>query len=300
MLITGGAGFLGVALGRRVKALGSEIVVLDDLSTGDLHAAKEFADQFIQDRVRNESISEIRDVDVVFHLGAPSSTILFEKRSASLVETIDGMKAVLDYCRSNHVRKLIYASSSSVYGNSKLPQSEEMATQPVNEYGVAKLSCENLARIYPDVQSIGLRIFAGYGPGESKKVGFCSVIGIFLANILAREQPLIFGRGKQTRDFVFVDDIIECMLRAADTSYKGVINVGSGDSLSFLEVLNLLVAHLGREVVPRFVTEPRSYFEHTRADTTKLFSILNLEPIRAREGITKYIEQSVSPGVLKT
>ena len=299
VLVTGGAGFLGSALVRRLKEMSAEVIVLDDLSTGDRGLVKGLADEFVQDKVTLESLSKITDPDIIFHLGAPSSIILFDKNRDALKDTVGGMKAVLDYCASTHVQKLVYATSSSVYGNSKLPQSESMATIPVNEYGVAKLSCEHLARVHPDVQSIGLRIFAGYGPGEGKKVGFCSVIGIFIANICANERRMVFGNGSQTRDFVYVDDIIECLLRAAHSGFHGVINVGSGDSQSFLQVLDMISTHLERKVVPRFVPEPKSYFEHTLADTSRLASVLNLQPVRLINGITKYLQVSAQSGALK-
>ncbi len=202
VLVTGGAGFLGSSLCGRLKGLNAEIAVLDDLSTGDQGLLNNCADQFFLGKVTSENLSKVPDVDLVYHLGAPSSIILFDKNRDALKDTVDGMRAVLDYCSSTGVKKLVYATSSSVYGNSGLPQSEEIPTRPVNEYGVAKLSCEHLARVHSDVPSVGLRIFAGYGPGESKKVGFCSVIGMFIENIRANQSPLVFGSGNQTRDFV--------------------------------------------------------------------------------------------------
>lgn len=297
MLVTGGAGFLGSELVQRLNAVNAEVTILDDLSTGDRSFAEENADEFIHDKVTTDSLSKIKDIDYVFHLGAPSSVILFDRSREAMKETVDGMRAVLDYCTDTQVKKLVYATSSSVYGNSRLPQSEEIATYPVNEYGVAKLCTEHLARVHPDVPSMGLRIFAGYGPGELRKVGFCSVIGLFIENMMANERPIIFGDGSQTRDFVYVDDIVESFVRGAETTFEGIINVGSGDALSFLKVLDLISLRLNKKVVPRFVPEPSSYFEHTLADTSKLTSILKVEPIGLEDGIVKYLEQSQRPVV---
>ena len=291
VLITGAAGFLGSALGRQLKEKVVGISVLDDLSTGAKENVTKFADEFVRERVTTSALSRFKDIDIVFHFGAPSSIILFERNPNSLAETVEGMKAVLDYCQSSHVRKLVYASSSSVYGKTMIPQSEETLAAPINEYGVAKLCCEHMARIRPEVNSTGLRIFAGYGPGEGRKVGFCSVIGIFLANLSANESPIIFGSGKQTRDFVFVDDIVDCTLKAADNDYRGVINVGSGESKNFLELLELISAQTNRKIIPKFVPEPKLYFEHTRADTTRLRSVLDVRPITVEMAMARYLER---------
>ena len=282
-------------MGRRLKDKVAGISVLDDLSTGARENVTEFADEFVSQRVTTSALSGFKDIDIVFHFGAPSSIILFEKNTNALAETVEGMKAVLDYCESNQVKKLVYASSSSVYGNTKTPQSEEATTAPINEYGVAKLCCEHLARIRPAVNSTGLRIFAGYGPGEGKKVGFCSVIGIFLSNLSTNESPMIFGNGKQTRDFVYVDDIIDCSLKAAATEFRGVINVGSGRSKNFLDLLDLISVQTRRKIVPRFVPQPKLYFEHTRADIARLRSILEIVPITVEEGMAKYLERTGFP-----
>lgn len=270
--------------------MGSEVVILDDLSTGDRAFARRHEDRFIHEKVTSDGLSKVGDVDFVFHLGAPSSVILFDRNREAMKDTIDGMRAILDYCADTHVQKLIYATSSSVYGNSRLPQSEEIVANPVNEYGVAKLCTEHLARVHKDVSSIGLRIFAGYGPGELRKTGFCSVVGLFLENIIANESPLVFGDGSQTRDFVYVDDIVESMLRGAETGFEGVINVGSGDALSFLKVIDMISTRLNKKVIPRFTPEPKSYFEHTLADTTRLTSILRVEPMGLEDGIAKYLD----------
>jgi nucleoside-diphosphate-sugar epimerase len=289
-LVTGGAGFLGSALVGRLDGMGSEVVILDDLSTGDRAFARRHEDRFIHEKVTSDGLSKVGDVDFVFHLGAPSSVILFDRNREAMKDTIDGMRAILDYCADTHVQKLIYATSSSVYGNSRLPQSEEIVANPVNEYGVAKLCTEHLARVHKDVSSIGLRIFAGYGPGELRKTGFCSVVGLFLENIIANESPLVFGDGSQTRDFVYVDDIVESMLRGAETGFEGVINVGSGDALSFLKVIDMISTRLNKKVIPRFTPEPKSYFEHTLADTTRLTSVLRVEPMGLEDGIAKYLD----------
>ncbi|TMI61007.1 NAD-dependent epimerase/dehydratase family protein, partial [Candidatus Bathyarchaeota archaeon] len=106
VLVTGGAGFLGSALVRRLKEMSAEIIVLDDLSTGDRGLVKGLADEFVQDKVTLESLSKITDPDIIFHLGAPSSIILFDKNRDALKDTVGGMKAVLDYCASTHVQKL--------------------------------------------------------------------------------------------------------------------------------------------------------------------------------------------------
>jgi UDP-glucose 4-epimerase len=180
--VTGGAGFIGSAVAKRLADESAKIVVLDDFSVGRKENITFQCDIFIGNIADDSWLGKIRDVDYILHFGAPSSVVLFNKSpSKCLKDTIVGTANVFEYAKRFGVRKIVYPSSSSVYGNTPLPQSETTPTLPTNLYGVAKLTCEHVARLYLDaVPSVGLRIFAGYGPGEAHKGEIASVITLFI------------------------------------------------------------------------------------------------------------------------
>ena len=139
-----------------------------------------------------------------------------------------------------------------------------------------------------DVNSIGLRIFAAYGPGEEKKQNLSSVINLFLNDVLKNEIPVIFGDGTQTRDFIYIDDVITAILNSAEISQQGIINVGSGNSISFNQIIEKIGIHTGKKINPQYVKKELSYVENLQADTQLMKSILNINPISIDSGITKF------------
>lgn len=291
-LITGGAGFIGTAIARRLYDENSQIVILDDFSTGRFENI-ELRCEVVKGNVADaNSFHEIHDVDYVLHFGAPSSVVLFNRNPEKcLTETIIGTRNIFEYSKNTGVKKVIFPSSSSVYGNTPLPQSETTSTTPTNLYGVAKLACENIAKLYSDVvPSVGLRIFAGYGPGEVHKKEIASVITLFMENIAANFRPVIFGDGTQSRDFVYIDNIVEAVLKSIENSFTGLVNVGSGESHTFNETIDLINFFLRKKIRPRFVEKPKRYFEHTLADITKMKNVLELSPIGLEDGLRKYLE----------
>jgi UDP-glucose 4-epimerase len=158
-------------------------------------------------------------------------------------------------------------------------------------YGVGKLTCEHIAKLYSStVPSVGLRIFAGYGPGEEHKGEIASIITLFMNDIARNSRPIIFGDGTQSRDFVFIDDIVEAILRSVDSSSTGITNVGSGQSHTFNEVLSLIGSLLGMDIRPQYVDKPAQYFEHTLADTTRMRKVLGISPMSLEDGLRKYLK----------
>jgi len=291
-LITGGAGFIGPAIARKLYNENSQIVILDDFSTGRFENIT-FQCVVVKGNVADaSSLYEINDVDFILHFGAPSSVILFNKNPEKCItETIIGVKNIFEYSKNTGVKKVIFPSSSSVYGNTSLPQSETTLTMPTNLYGVVKLTCEHIARLYSDVvSSIGLRIFAGYGPGERHKGEIASVITLFIDAIARNSRLIIFGDGTQSRDFVYIDDIVEAILRSVENSFTGIVNVGSGESHTFNEVVDLINHLLGKNIRPRYVDKPAQYFEHTLADITKMKNALEVSPTSLENGLKKYLE----------
>jgi len=291
-LITGGAGFIGSAIARKLHEENSHVVVLDDFSIGRLENLMPPFDLVKGNVVDKKCLEKVKDVDFVLHFGAPSSVVLFnENPEKCLTETIVGTRNVFEYAKNTGVKKVVFPSSSSVYGNTSLPQSETTFTVPTNLYGIAKLSCEHIARLYSDaVPSVGLRIFAGYGPGEAHKGNIASVITLFLECITKNSKPIIFGDGTQSRDFVYIDNILEAALKSLENNYTGIINVGSGESHTFNEIVLLINTLLDKNVQPHYVEKPTLYFEHTLADITKMKNVLEISPISLEEGLKRYLD----------
>jgi nucleoside-diphosphate-sugar epimerase len=290
-LITGGAGFIGTAITKRLHDENSQIVILDDFSVGIFENIKSNYEVVKGNVADIGSFHKIHDVDFVLHFGAPSSVVLFNRNPENCItETIIGIRNVFEYSKNNGVRKVIFPSSSSVYGNTPLPQSETTSTTPTNLYGVAKLACENIAKLYSDtVPSVALRIFAGYGPGEAHKREIASVITLFMQNIIANSRPIIFGDGTQSRDFVYIDSIVEAVLKSLENSFTGVVNVGSGESHTFNEIVDLINYFLGKKVHPQYVEKPNQYFEHTLADIRKMKNVLEFSPIGLEDGMKRHL-----------
>jgi UDP-glucose 4-epimerase len=295
ILITGGAGFIGSNLVREIVRFGGEVTVLDNFSSGSIDTLPESC-QIIRGDVRDVALlNDLRKIefDIVFHFGGPSSIILFNNDESTCVDsTIVGTKRIFDFCRDTGVSKIVYASSSSVYGDSPLPQTEETPCKPCNLYGISKLATEHIAACY-SIPSVGLRIFAGYGPGETKKGNFASVITLFLRAISRGDKPVIYGDGTQSRDFVYIDDIVRSALRAAESNFSGIINVGSGESVTFNEVVDIICTELGRRVTPEYRPKPPNYIEKTLADIRRLKSILGVEPRRLKDGLRAYLASGI-------
>jgi UDP-glucose 4-epimerase len=232
------------------------------------------------------------DIDLIFHFGSPTSVVLFKKDPIKYFDnTINGMKNILEFSKINSIKKLIYPSSGSVYANNPQPHDENVIPKPSNQYGVAKVECEKLAEKYNEkINSIGLRIFAAYGPGEEKKQNLSSVINLFLNDILKNISPVIFGDGTQTRDFIYIDDTITSILNSAELNEQGIINVGSGISTSFNEIIEKICEHTGKNITPEYVKKESSYVENLKADTKLMKSLLKIEPLSIDSGIKKFIQ----------
>ena len=297
VLVTGAAGFLGHHLIKALNELGVEIVALDNFSTGIRENLTFFNGIVIRaDVAETDAIALCRliqqDIDFIYHLGSPCSVILFNKNPTwAFNNTVGGFINIMEFAVKKQVKKVVYASSGSVYGRCGLPQSEGDTPKPVNLYGIAKLTCEKIASFYDDeVRSVGLRIFAGYGPGEEHKGNMASPVTIFLRSILNSQPPIVYGDGTQSRDFVYVDDVITALVRSAEKSVPAIINVGSGRSYTFNYVIELMNEMLGKNVKPRYIPKPVKYLERTQADIRLMKKYLGINPIPLEKGLEKYIE----------
>ena len=287
ILITGIHGFLGTYLAKKLQSNNEVIGINLPHTNSSLSNIK-----IIEGDISNsETLQNINtEIDFIFHFGSPTSVVQFKKDPIKCFNsTINGMKNILEYAKTNSIKKLIYPSSASVYANNSQPHNENIVPKPSNQYGVAKIECEKLANEYIDhVNSIGLRIFAAYGPGEEKKQNLSSVINLFLNDVSKNEIPVIFGDGTQTRDFIYIDDVITAILNSAEVPQQGIINVGSGNSTSFNQIIEKIGIQTGKKISPQYVKKELSYVENLQADTQLMKSILNINPISIDSGITKF------------
>ncbi len=253
-LVTGGAGFIGSHLVRRLVAVGHEVHVLDS-NVPDLSSASASGVRWFQGDIRSlESVAmAAAGCDVIFHQAAiPSVAKSFQDPGSTLSVGIQGTLNVLESARDCGIRRVIAASSSAVYGDSPVsPKTEAMPLCPLSPYAISKQVGEQLGEtLGPQfgVEMVSLRYFNVYGPGQAADSDYAAVIPRFLTQVLSGETPTVFGDGEQTRDFIHVNDVVDANLAAAavELSKSVAVNIGSGYALS----LNSLLATIG-EVLNR-------------------------------------------------
>ena len=299
VLITGISGLIGSNLAKKLLSLGAKIYAIDNFSYIDIQLARNKL-SFLKDiptiegdASRKETWEKVpKDIEYVFHFAGPSSITLYNKTPEKCYsETTLSMYQALEFCKKNKVKKLVYPTSGSNYAGNEMPHREDIYIKPRNMYGAGKMACEGLASSYSDyVKSLGLRIFAGYGPGEEWKKDFASAIYLFIKDCIEDKSPVIFGDGKQTRDFVYVGDIANSILAAAETDYTGIVNIGTGIQTSFNEVLETINRVLGKNVPAVYIPKEQNYVENLKADTALMNRVIKINPLSFEEGIKRFVD----------
>lgn len=300
-LVTGGAGFIGSHLVDGLLAAGHHVRVLDDLSTGTeanlgSHRGKLRilrGDLRDRDAVR----AAMADVEVVFHLAAISSV---QRSIVDPVESIDvnvrGAMQVLQTAQDNGVRRVIIASSAAVYGDSEaLPLSEREAPNPQSPYAVHKLACEHLCKVFTQMyglETVALRYFNVYGARQRPNAEYAAAIPRFVERLSHNQTPVIYGDGKQTRDFIHVSDVVRANLLAAESAAANgrVMNIASGRASSVNEVVNALTELTGASVAPRYEPAQPGDIRESVADIALARSLLGFEPqVSLRDGLERLL-----------
>ena len=251
VLVTGGAGFIGSHLSTALVAEGCAVIVLDNLSSGRLSNLDEIKDHisFLQGDIRDQETVKkaAHGCDAIFHLAAVVSvpqTIRRPVDSAWVNEL--GTLIVLETARQNNVERVVFASSSAVYGDDpQLPKHEDMKPKPRSPYAVQKLSGEYYGRLYSDlygIQTTCLRLFNIYGPKQDPSSPYSGVISLFMTQAVLKRPPVIFGDGQQTRDFLYVKDVVKALILAsrAANGGKAVLNVGSGNFITIKQLWEMI------------------------------------------------------------
>ncbi|MEM2767083.1 MAG: NAD-dependent epimerase/dehydratase family protein, partial [Candidatus Bathyarchaeia archaeon] len=238
------------------------------------------------------------EVNVIFHLGMPSSSPMYKREPWLVGQTINDAIFLLEYARKSRC-KIVYASTSSLYNGNSLPYREDMPIYVTDYYTECRYAIERLAMLYNrlyGVKSVGLRLFSVYGPKEEHKGEYANIVSQFLWMMKKGEAPVIYGDGEQTRDFIHVEDVVEAFMLAAEKQFEcEIFNVGTGVAHSFNDVVNLLNKHLGKNVKPTYKPNPiKNYVYHTWADTSKAEKILGFKAkIPLETGIKNLVKINV-------
>ena len=296
-LVTGGAGFIGSHLVERLLRDGHEVRVLDNFASGhreNLAAVWDDVEMVEGDLQSYERVhAAVRGSEVVFHLGAlPSVPRSIQDPLTSTATNVTGTLNVLLAARDEGVRRVVFASSSSVYGaNRELPQREDAPALPISPYAVSKLAAEGYCRAFGRVYGLGtvaVRYFNVFGPRQDPRSQYAAVIPRFITALLEERSPIVFGDGEQTRDFTFVDNTVEGTIRAAtaDGVSGEVFNLACGQGTS----LNRLLEHLdelsGRQVEAVHTDPQPGDIPRSLADISRARQALGYEPaVDIREGL---------------
>lgn len=296
-LVTGGAGFIGSHIVDELVANGVRVTVLDNLSTGHRRNIEHLADRidFIEGDIRDVEVLDqvIVGCEVVFHQAAVVSVSQSVEDPAHSCEVNDlGTVRVLDASRRSGVRRVVMASSSAVYGDDpRLPKTEDMVPKPLSPYAVQKLSGEFYASVFMGLyglETVCLRYFNVFGPRQDPSSPYSGVISIFMTKATAGQPPTIYGDGGQTRDFVYVEDVVHANMMAATeaTAAGQVYNVGSGAFIRIHELWDLIGELSGIQLDPAFAPSRPGDIRDSVSDIAAIHKALGFSPrVDLRQGL---------------
>lgn len=302
-LVTGGAGFIGSHLAEELCRRGAKVFVLDNLSYGsaDNLSWKRAGDdlEFVQGSVADRNLVRqlVRDCDCVFHQAAvasvPYSVAEPEQTNA---ENLDATLFLLAESRRAGVKRFVFASSCSVYGDLARPAIESDPINPLSPYALQKYAAERYAQMFAQFHGLAtvvLRYFNVFGPRQSFSSPYSGVIARFCTAALEGQQPVVFGDGRQTRDFVYVSNVVEANLLAAETEKASghVFNIGTGVSTALLDLVAALGALTHAQMTPRFEPARGGDVRFSRGNISKAANLLGYAPkIALAEGLAKTLE----------
>lgn len=291
VIVTGGAGFIGSHLTRRLLKIGAEVLVVDNFSTGKKENLKDVLNskKLKVTKCDVNKYSSLKRVfnsfqpDYVFHYAAVVGVKWLEETPLRVLEDIEGLKNIFDLSLKYNVKKIVFSSSSEVYGEPmSLPEKEDGGHNPSDVYSLVKLIGEHLVQIYYQkykLPACALRFFNVYGPmQESSAYGF--VVGIFMKQVLKGQNPTIFGDGLQTRDFIYIEDNVEAAIRALLTKRSDgqIINVGAGRQTTILDLAEKIIRLSNKNIKPKFLPRRKIDVRYRCPDITKMKRILRFKP----------------------
>ena len=304
-LITGGAGFIGAHIVKRLVGEGAVVRVVDNLSTGQvarletLRCSIEYVEADLADNLVSDEV--VKDVDYVLHQAAIPSV------QRSVCDPIGTNRAnvtatlnLLESCRKAGIRRFVYAASSSAYGDTEvLPKSEEMPPNPLSPYALQKLAGEHYCKLYYSLyglETVCLRYFNVFGPGQDPHSEYSAVIPKFISKLLINELITVYGDGEQSRDFTYVENVVDANLLAlqATKACGKVLNVGCGERITLNTLIQLLEEIVGVKAKVSYSASKPGDVRHSLADINLARRLLEYEPkVMVKEGLRRTVEAFV-------
>ncbi len=288
-LVTGGAGFIGSSICRKLVSQGCFVRVVDNLLTGKKANLAEVIDkiEFIQADMGDSEVAQsvVKDIDVVFHQGAlPSVPLSVENPAATHKHCVDATFTLLLAARDAGVKRFVYAASSSAYGDAPTsPKVETMPCDPLSPYAVGKLVGEYYCSVFSGVfglETVALRYFNVFGPHQDPKSQYAAAVPAFVTAILKDEPPTIYGDGEQSRDFTYIDNVVSANLLAARAkeTHGEVVNIACGQAVTVNEIIGMINKLLGKDVKPIYADARAGDVKHSLADITAAQNLIGFKP----------------------
>ncbi len=288
-LVTGGAGFIGSNICKRLVSQDCFVRVVDNLLTGKKSNLAEVIDkiEFIHADMGDSEVAQsaMKDIDVVFHEGAlPSVPVSIENPAATHKHCVDATFTLLLAARDAGIKRFVYAASSSAYGDAPTsPKVETMPACPLSPYAVAKLTGEYYCSVFCKIfglETISLRYFNVFGPQQDPASQYAAAIPAFVTAILKDEPPTIYGDGEQSRDFTYIDNIVDANLLAARAkrTQGEVVNIACGQAVTVNEIIDMINNLLGKNVKPQYADPRPGDVKHSLADITAAKNLIDFKP----------------------
>jgi UDP-glucose 4-epimerase len=300
--VTGGAGFIGSSIAAALLERGASVTVLDDFSSGseqNLAVARGDLDVIRADVSDSHAVGRgCQGVDAIFHQAAvPSVHASVEDPLRCDQVNVHGTLCLLETARRLGVPRVVFAASAAAYGDSEaLPKQESMAPEPLSPYAASKVAGEHYMRVYAHLhgmKTLSLRYFNIFGPRQDPRSDYAAAIPKFLRKLLDGEPPVVFGDGQQTRDFCFIDHVVDATLRALELERAEgqVVNVASGSGTSILDLIAMLQRIIGTDRAPRHEETRPGDVRHSRADISRARELLGYEPqVSVEQGLQRTLE----------
>ncbi len=301
-LVTGGAGFIGSNICRKLVSQGCFVRVLDNLLTGKKSNLAGIIEkiEFVEADMGDSEVAHaaMKNIDVILHQGAlPSVPRSVDDPALTHRHCVDATFTLLMAARDARVKRFVYAASSSAYGDAPTsPKVETMPCNPLSPYAVGKLVGEYYCSVFSkvfDLETISLRYFNVFGPYQDPSSQYAAAIPAFVTAILKNQPPTIYGDGEQSRDFTYIDNVVEANLLAARTKRtKGeVINIACGQAVTVNTIIEMINQLLGKNVTPVYAPARPGDVKHSLADITLAGRLLNFQPkMQFQEGLEKAID----------
>ncbi len=281
ILITGGLGFIGSHISNKLLD-NNNITIIDNLSTGKIDYLNQPQHEnltLIQKDLNSLDLNlHLKDIDYVFHLAAMVSVPLsVEQPLTCHMENVTTTVNLLNACVKNDIKKIIFSSSSAVYGeNTNMPLKENELPAPTSPYATSKACCELYLKSFYESYGLNytaLRYFNVFGPKQDKNSPYAAVIPNFINAILNNEQPIIYGDGQQTRDFVYVEDVANANILSCKSNFNGIINVASGKKITINELYEIIKKIMNSEIKVKYLPKRKGDLKDSHADTSNLNKI---------------------------